>query len=108
MKLVNKGSIACVIDYPRTGEISETVVISSGNKYIKVQDFPYLRFDANTLYNLDCGGGMLYIGTKQQYICARKHAKEKAVVLNRVKNMLHELSMIQLRDIEYQLKQMLS
>jgi hypothetical protein len=107
MRHVNKGDVVCLLDYPRFGEIYETTVISSGNKYIKVYEYPYLRFDAATLRNID-GSGHLYIGNKQQYFSAKKHAQERAAIIERIRCKLTELSMIQLRDIEYQLKQMLS
>ena len=108
MRHVNKGDVVCVIDYPRPGEIFETTVISSGNKYVKVQYYPYLRFDAATLRNEEAGGGRLYVGTKQQYFCAIKHAQERAAIIERIRCKLTELSMIQLHDIEYQLNKMLS
>ena len=75
--------------------------------YIKVQYTPFYRFSADTLYNLD-GSGKLFIGSKQQYLCAKKHAQEQAVIIENIRCKLTELSMIQLRDIEYQIKQMLS
>jgi hypothetical protein len=107
MRHVNKGGVVCLLDYPRFGEIYETTVISSGNKYIKVQEYPYLRFDAATLRNIE-GSGHLYIGNKQQYLYAKKHAQEKATIIEHIRCKLTELSMIQLHDIEYQINQMLS
>ena len=102
-----KGDIACLIDYPRSGNIEEVVVASSGRKYVMVIRYPYLKFDADTLYNISAGGGKLFIGSKQQYLCAKKHAQERAVILERIRSKLTELSMIQLQDVEYQIKQML-
>jgi hypothetical protein len=103
-----KGDTVCLIDYLRPGEILETTVISSGTKYIKVMYYPYLKFEADTLRNNSTGGGYLFIGSKQQYFSAKKHAQERAAIIERIRCKLTELSMIQLRDIEYQLKQMLS
>lgn len=103
-----KGDTVCLMDYLGAGEIFETTVISSGAKYIRVKYYPYVKFDADTLYNNGSGGGYLFIGTKQQYLCAKKHAQERATIVERIKCKLTELSIIQLRDIEYQIKQMLS
>lgn len=106
MRHVRKGAVVCVIDYPRNGEIYETTVISSGNKYIKVQEFPYLKFDATTLYNIEGGGG-LYVGSMLQYSIAKKQSQERAAKLELIKRKLTELSTSQLRDIDYQINQML-
>ena len=103
-----KGDIACLIDYPRYGNIEEVIVASSGRKYIKVTRYPYLKFDADTLYNNGSGGGSIFIGSKQQYISAKRHAQERATIVERIKCKLTELSMIQLRDVEYQINQMLN
>lgn len=106
MKQVKKGDTVCLIDYPRCGNIEEVIVASSGRKYITVMRYPYLKFKADTLYNNGPGGGRLFIGSKLSYLSAKSHAQQKAVVLERVKCKLTELSMIQLRDIEYQINQM--
>jgi hypothetical protein len=103
-----KGDIACLIDYPRYGDIEEVIVASSGRKYINVTRYPYLIFDANTLYNIGSGGGRLFIGSKQQYISAKRYAQERTIIVERIKCKLTELSTIQLRDVEYQINQMLS
>lgn len=103
-----KGDIVCLIDYPRSGNIEEVVVASSRRKYIMVVRYPYLKFDADTLYNTDAGGGFLFIGSKQQYLSAKRHAQERVTIIERIKCKLTELSTIQLCDIEYKINQMLS
>lgn len=106
MRHVSKGDVVCLMDYPRYGDMWETTVISSGNKYVKVQEYPYLRFNAATLHNMD-GGGKLYVGTKQQYVIAKKQSQERAATVELIKRKLTELSTSQLRDIDYQINQML-
>lgn len=102
-----KGDTVCLLDCPCFGDIHETTVISSGRLYIKVQYVPFYRFSADTLQNLDAGGE-IFIGSKQQYLSAKRHTQERITVLERIKSKLTELSTSQLRDIEYQLNQMLS
>lgn len=102
-----KGDTACLIDYPRSGNIEEVIIASSGRKYITVMRYPYLKFDADTLYNNGPGGGKIFIGSKQQYLSAKKHAQERATIIEHIKCKLTELSMIQLRDVEYQINQIL-
>lgn len=102
-----KGDIVCLIDYPRNGNIEEVIVASSGRKYITVTRYPYLKFEADTLYNNGPGGGRVFIGSKQQYLNAKKHAQERTILVERIKRKLTELSMTQLHDIEYQINQML-
>lgn len=106
MKLAKKGDTACLIDYPRSGNIEEVIIASSGRKYITVMHYPYLKFDAYTLYNNGPGGGKLFIGSKAKYEVWKHEQAKRKEVIEKITSKLHLLSTIQLQDFKYQIDQL--
>lgn len=106
MKQVKKGDTVCLIDYPRSGIIEEVIVASSGRKYITVTGYPYLKFEADTLYNNGPGGGKIFIGSKAKYEVWKHEQAKRKEMIEKITSKLHLLSKIQLQDIKYQIDQL--
>lgn len=106
MKQVKKGDTVCLIGYPRSGNIEEVIVASSGRKYITVTSYPYLKFEADTLYNNGPGGGRIFIGSKAKYEVWKHEQAKRKEMIEKITSKLHLLSKIQLQDIKYQIDQL--
>ena len=107
MKQDKKGDTVCLIDYPRSGNIEEVIVASSGRKYITVMRYPYLKFDADTLYNNCPGGGKIFIGSKAKYDVWKHEQAKRREMIEEITSKVHLLSKIQLQDIKYQINKMI-